>query len=116
MDELRRRVDRGLTVVLATHNTALVSELCTHALLLRDGRVDAYGAPADVMPGYDVDAVAVADARARKATAVAHKQAVAAGPLAVRSAGVYDVAGNSLLFSARRTGRSSRSRSISTSP
>ncbi len=52
IEELRRRVDRGLTVVVATHDTGLVQTLCTHALLLREGRVAAYGTPAEVLTRY----------------------------------------------------------------
>jgi iron complex transport system ATP-binding protein len=54
--------DRGVTMVLATHDLNLAASLCDELVLLRDGRVLAHGAPADVLTAplvnqlYDVEA------------------------------------------------------------
>jgi iron complex transport system ATP-binding protein len=53
---------RGVTVVVSTHDLALASGICRELLLLREGRVLAAGATADVLTParvralYDVDA------------------------------------------------------------
>jgi len=54
--------DRGVTMMLATHDLNLAASLCDHLILMRGGRVLAYGAPSDVLTEaavqqiYDVDA------------------------------------------------------------
>jgi iron complex transport system ATP-binding protein len=54
--------DLGLTLLLSTHDLRLAAALCTHLVLLRDGRVLAEGAPAEVLQAplvadlYTVDA------------------------------------------------------------
>jgi iron complex transport system ATP-binding protein len=54
--------ERGVTMVLATHDLNLAAALCTELVLLRGGRVLAHGATADVLTParvrdlYDVDA------------------------------------------------------------
>ena len=54
--------ERGVTMVLATHDLNLAASLCDHLVLMRRGRVVAQGAPADVLTAplirelYDVDA------------------------------------------------------------
>lgn len=49
-DELRRR---GVTVLLVSHDLALVKQLCGRALLLSRGRVLAEGDPGDVVNRYN---------------------------------------------------------------
>jgi putative ABC transport system ATP-binding protein len=46
--------DRGGAVVCATHNPAALG-FATRAVLLRDGLVEAEGAPGDVLPGLSTD-------------------------------------------------------------
>ncbi len=41
--------ERGATIVLATHDLNLAASLCDHLVLMRAGRVLAYGPPADVL-------------------------------------------------------------------
>ena len=54
--------ERGVTMVLATHDLNLAASLCDHLVLMRRGRVIAQGAPAEVLTAaligelYDVDA------------------------------------------------------------
>ncbi len=97
MDELTRRVAHGLTVVVATHDTALVHELCTHALLLREGRVDVFGSPAEVVARYEAP-----PAFALPMPVATRRDDVPLTPLldpaddaqvTIQSAGVYDVDG-----------------------
>ena len=58
----RLNADRGVTMVLATHDLNLAASLCDTLVLMRDGRVLAQGATRDVLTGaavrqlYDVDA------------------------------------------------------------
>jgi ABC-type polysaccharide/polyol phosphate transport system ATPase subunit len=42
----------GKTVVLVSHDLGAMSSLCDRALLLRDGRIEAIGKPADVIDAY----------------------------------------------------------------
>jgi lipopolysaccharide transport system ATP-binding protein len=49
---IRQIVSSGSTVVMATHSLAAVEELCTHAILLDDGRVVIDGTPAAVVDRY----------------------------------------------------------------
>jgi ABC-type Fe3+/spermidine/putrescine transport system ATPase subunit len=53
MTELQRRIDAGLTVVVATHDVKLLRTLCTDALLLRDGHVEAFGPAEEVAAEYE---------------------------------------------------------------
>src|SRR5215211_1500334 len=54
--------ERGVTMVLATHDLNLAASLCDELVLLRDGRVLAQGAPREVLTAplvqqlYDVEA------------------------------------------------------------
>ena len=41
--------ERGVTMVLATHDLNLAASLCTHVVMLREGRVLAHGVTADVL-------------------------------------------------------------------
>jgi ABC-type polysaccharide/polyol phosphate transport system ATPase subunit len=49
-DEMRQR---GVTVLLVSHDLALVKQLCDQAILLSKGKVLAAGAPADVVNRYN---------------------------------------------------------------
>ncbi|MBY0423208.1 MAG: ABC transporter ATP-binding protein [Parvularculaceae bacterium] len=61
---LRRRADEGATVVLVLHDLALARRFATRLLVLKQGRVFADGAPADVgdalVDAFDLDAEAAA--------------------------------------------------------
>jgi iron complex transport system ATP-binding protein len=48
---------RGLTIVVATHDLNFAASLCTHLLLLREGRVQAWGATRDVLTAAEVAAL-----------------------------------------------------------
>lgn len=48
-EELR---ERGVTVVLVSHDLGLVKQLCNRAIFLMDGRVQAAGDPSDVINRY----------------------------------------------------------------
>jgi iron complex transport system ATP-binding protein len=58
----RLNVERGVTMVLATHDLNLAASLCDRLILMRDGRVVAQGATRDVLTAsmirriYDVEA------------------------------------------------------------
>jgi iron complex transport system ATP-binding protein len=41
--------ERGMTMVLATHDVNLAASICASIILMRDGRIVAHGAPADVL-------------------------------------------------------------------
>jgi ABC-type polysaccharide/polyol phosphate transport system ATPase subunit len=49
MDDFKHR---GKTIVVVTHNTALVKERCDTALWLRNGRIAAYGESNAVVDAY----------------------------------------------------------------
>jgi len=58
--------DRGITIVLSTHDLRLASSVCRDLLLLRNGRLLAHGSPRDILTPagvgtlYDIDPAAVA--------------------------------------------------------
>ncbi|HKJ36338.1 MAG TPA: ABC transporter ATP-binding protein [Solirubrobacterales bacterium] len=55
--------DEGKTIVLVTHSMPTVNAFCDHALLLHDGRIDAFGKPIDVSNRYlEVNMRAAAEA------------------------------------------------------
>lgn len=60
--------ERGVTMVVATHDLQLAARICDHLVLIRDGRVLAQGAPADTITKqtlralYGVEADIVQDA------------------------------------------------------
>jgi iron complex transport system ATP-binding protein len=68
--------ERGVTMVIATHDLNLAASLCDRLVVLRDGRVLAEGPTADVLTGamvqqlYDVDADVHFHARAGHLTVV----------------------------------------------
>ena len=68
--------DRGVTMLLSTHDLNLAAAICTELVLLRGGRVLASGPTADVLTAeairalYDVDADVHAHARAGHLTVV----------------------------------------------
>ena len=45
-------IDRGVTVLLVSHNISKVREMCTHALLLKNGSIVCIGAVDDVYSQY----------------------------------------------------------------
>ena len=44
--------DRGITIVLSTHDLRLASAICTTVILLANGRVLTAGAPGDVLTAH----------------------------------------------------------------
>ncbi len=68
--------DRGVTMVLATHDLNLAASLCDTLVLMRNGRVLAQGPTAQVLTAnavrqlYDVDADVAFHERARHLTVV----------------------------------------------
>ena len=62
--------DRGITIVLSTHDLRLASSICTNVVMLANGRVLASGTPEDVLTAtsrrrlYGVDEHLVARALA----------------------------------------------------
>ena len=68
--------DRGVTMLLSTHDLNLAAAICTELVLLRGGRVIASGPTADVLTAeavralYDVDADVQAHARSGHLTVV----------------------------------------------
>jgi iron complex transport system ATP-binding protein len=67
----RLHADRGITVVLSTHDLRFAESLCREVVLLRRGRVLAQGPPDDVLTAarigelYDIDAALAAPLLAR---------------------------------------------------
>jgi ABC-2 type transport system ATP-binding protein len=51
----RYRADTGCTILLASHNMAEVERLCSHVLMLKQGRVVDQGAPQDLLDRYGRD-------------------------------------------------------------
>jgi iron complex transport system ATP-binding protein len=49
METLTRRAATGATVLVALHDLNLAARYCDHLVLLRAGRVDAEGRPADIL-------------------------------------------------------------------
>ena len=49
---MERYLDNGGTLLLCSHSMYHVQKLCTHALWLKDGRAERYGAAADVTQAY----------------------------------------------------------------
>ena len=45
----RLRDERGMTVVIVSHDLNLASQYCDRVAMLKEGRVSAVGAPSDVM-------------------------------------------------------------------
>jgi iron complex transport system ATP-binding protein len=70
----RLNADRGVTMVLTTHDLGFAAALCRSLVLLRDGRVIAMGRTADVLTAasvralYDVEAEVEYHARAGRMT------------------------------------------------
>jgi iron complex transport system ATP-binding protein len=73
---LRLNVERGVTMVLATHDLNLAASLCDTLVLMRDGRVVAAGDTRSVLTAdsvrqiYDIDAEVVYHERAKHLTVV----------------------------------------------
>ena len=72
----RLNIDRGVTMVLATHDLNLAASLCDTLVLMRDGRVVAAGETRRVLTAehvrqiYDIDAEVVFHERAKHLTVV----------------------------------------------
>ena len=49
---MERYLENGGTLLLCSHSMYHIQKLCTHALWLKDGRVERYGAAADVTQAY----------------------------------------------------------------
>jgi ABC-type polysaccharide/polyol phosphate transport system ATPase subunit len=50
--KLEELMEKASALVIVSHNTAFISETCTRALWLHEGRVAAYGRPDDVVARY----------------------------------------------------------------
>lgn len=72
----RLNIERGMTMVLSTHDLGLAASMCHHIVLLKDGKVIAQGAteetltPENIRRLYDVDADVQYHARAGHLTVV----------------------------------------------
>ncbi len=64
--------DRGVTMVLSTHDLNLAAVLCRHLILLRDGRVIAQGPAAEVLTRETVRALYGVDADVQRHPAAGH--------------------------------------------
>jgi ABC-2 type transport system ATP-binding protein len=51
----RYRAETGCTILLASHNMAEVERLCSHVLMLKQGRVVDRGSPQDLLDRYGRD-------------------------------------------------------------
>jgi ABC-2 type transport system ATP-binding protein len=51
----RYRADTGCTILLASHNMAEVERLCSHVLMLKQGRVVDRGSPQDLLDRFGRD-------------------------------------------------------------
>ena len=51
----RYRAETGCTILLASHNMSEVERLCSHVLMLKQGRVVDRGTPQDLLDRYDRD-------------------------------------------------------------
>jgi lipopolysaccharide transport system ATP-binding protein len=73
----------GGTLLLCSHNTYHIQKLCKHALWLKDGRVELYGAAADVTQAYH--------AYHEEKAALALRPKGIADPAAASAAGFYAI-------------------------
>lgn len=88
---LEERIDQGLTVVVATNDLGHLRGMCTEALLLKAGRVEAFGSTAEVASQYEAESAAKAADRARASPKRAAQQPTA--EVVVNTAAVYDMRG-----------------------
>jgi ABC-2 type transport system ATP-binding protein len=51
----RYRAESGCTILLASHNMSEVERLCSHVLMLKQGRMVDRGSPAELLERYDRD-------------------------------------------------------------
>ena len=68
----RYRAETGCTILLASHNMAEVERLCSHVLMLKQGRVVDRGSPQDLLDRYgrdDLEEVFLDIARDRRSAA-----------------------------------------------
>ena len=54
-DTMRRLAGEGAAIILSSHLLGLVEEVCTHLLILKDGRKLADGSVAEVRARYATD-------------------------------------------------------------
>ncbi len=92
-EALKARIDKGLTMVFAAQDIRRLRDLCTHALLLREGRVEAFGTADEVVPQYEREFVTSAAARARQSPRRDPVTPVAPEGVVIETAGVYDMSG-----------------------
>jgi ABC-2 type transport system ATP-binding protein len=57
-DTMRRLAGEGAAIILSSHLLDLVQEVCTHLLILKDGRKLADGSVAEVRARYAADGAA----------------------------------------------------------
>ena len=50
---MTRRLDRGSSLIVATHNLQFVRDFCDRTLWLHQGRQMAFGPTAEVLPRYE---------------------------------------------------------------
>jgi ABC-2 type transport system ATP-binding protein len=68
----RYRTESGCTILLASHNMAEVERLCSHVLMLKEGRIVDRGSPDDLLERYgrdDMEEVFLDIARGRRQAA-----------------------------------------------
>ena len=51
-DELRRLKKQGKTIVLASHDMPEVEQLCDRTAILKDGKIEAFGSPAELVQEF----------------------------------------------------------------
>jgi hypothetical protein len=92
---LEERIEQGLTVVLAADNAGTVRRLCSDALWLREGRVEALGPADEVVPRYEAEMASKAAGRARAAAEESDSPSVSSEDpgLVLKTAGIYDMDG-----------------------
>lgn len=66
LDRIRELQRRGVTIVFVSHDLSMVEHLCSHAILLHQGRVEARGRPAEVVSRYLADLAAAEEARLKE--------------------------------------------------
>jgi ABC-2 type transport system ATP-binding protein len=66
-EELRRRNDAGLTVLLTSHHMDEVEQLCDQVTVLTRGKVVAKGTPAELVRAHSLECVELSDLSVREA-------------------------------------------------
>ena len=52
---IRSMMENSKLILIVSHNSSLIRELCTHCLWLESGRVRAFGDAAEVMGAYEAE-------------------------------------------------------------